>query len=180
MRRSVSRCAGRRLFLVATGLTLVTEGLLAVAAAALFGDAALLLTGVVRAGVLALLARWAYSGSLRGKVATLAWVGLHVVVTAGALLVATVDPHLFRGIPRELLEVGRVLPAVRVGVLCAFGLLLLWSRTVHDFLEGQRGKATAPMTPTAYAVLGVTLVSLGIWAVLASAGHTFSWRNLGP
>src|SRR5581483_8998206 len=136
MGRSESRCPGRRLFVTAAGITLVTEGLLAVAAAGLFGDAALPLTGVVRVGILALLAKWAYSGSRRGKVATLVWVGFHVIVTSGALLVATVAPHWLRGVPH--LGVGRVLPAIRVGVLSAFGLLLLRSRRVGGFLEGQR------------------------------------------
>jgi hypothetical protein len=180
MQRSESHCAGRRIFLVATSLILVAEGLLAVAAAALFGDAALLLTGVVRIGVLALLARWAYSGSRRGKVATLAWVGLHVVLTAGAVLVITAAPHWFRGIPRELLEVGRVLPAFRLCVLSAFGLLLLRSRRVGEFLEDQRGKAAPAMTPAAYAALGVCIISGVAWVVLAAAGLTFSWRDFGP
>jgi hypothetical protein len=178
MQRSESRRAGQRLFLAATCLTLVTEGLLAVAAAALFGDAALLLTGVVRVGVLALLAKWAYTGSRRGKVATLAWVGLHVVVTSGALLVATVVPDWLRVVPH--LEVGRVLPAIRVGMLSVFGLLLLRSRRIDDFLEGQRGKPAPAMTPAAYAVLGVSIVSLIAWVVLAAVGLTFSWRDLGP
>jgi hypothetical protein len=178
MQRSESRTAGRRLFLAATCLTLVTEGLLAVAAAALFGDPGLLLTGVVRIGVLALLTRWAYTGSRPGKVATLAWIGLHVVVTSGALLVATVFPRWFRGVPH--LEVGLVLPAVRVGVLSAFGLLLLRSRRIEDFLEGQRGSPVPAMTPAAFAVLVVSVASLVAWVVLAAAGLTFSWRDLGP
>jgi hypothetical protein len=112
MEHSESPGPGRRLFLVASSLTLVTEWLLPVGAAALFGDPALLLTGVVRVGVLRLLARWAYTGSRRGKIATLAWVGLHVLVTAGALVVATVVPSWFRGVPQEVLKVARVLPAV--------------------------------------------------------------------
>src|SRR5207249_11116652 len=115
-----------------------------------------------------------------GKVATLAWVGLHVVVTAGALLVITAAPHWFRGVPRELLEVGRVLPAVRVCVLSAFGLLLLRSRRVGDFLEGQRGTAAPALTPAGYALLGVSIVALAAWVVLAAAGLTFSWRDFGP
>jgi hypothetical protein len=180
MERSESRSAGRTLFLVAVCFTLVTEVLLAVAAATLFDDMALLLTGVVRVGVLALLARWAYAGSRWGKVATLAWVGLHIVVTAGALLTATVAPHWFRGVPHELLGVGRVLPAVRVGVLSVFGLLLWRSRRVGDFLEKQRGKAIVAMTPAACAVLGVSILSLVAWVVLAAVGLTFSWRDLGP
>jgi hypothetical protein len=180
MERPESLGTGRGLFLVASGFTLVTEGLLAVAAAALFGDLALLLTGVVRVGILALLAKWAYTGSWRGKVATLAWVGLHVAVTAGALLVAMVVPHWFRGVPSKLLEVGRVLPAVRVCVLSAFGLLLLRSRGVSAFLEGQRGKAAPAMTPAAYALLGVSIVSVVAWVILAAVGLTFSWRDFGP
>jgi len=166
------------LFLGVTCLTLGTEGLLAVAAAVLFGDPALLLTGVVRVGVLSLLARWAYTGSRRGKFATLGWVGLHIVVTAGALLVATVFPHWFRGVPH--LQVGRVLPAIRVCVLAVFGLLLSRSRSVGDFLEGQRGKAASAMSPAAYAVLGVSIASLIAWGVLAAVGLTFSWKDLGP
>ena len=67
MHPSESCRAGQIVFLVAAGLTLVTEGLLAVAAAALFGDPALPLTGTVRVGVLALLAKWAYTGSRRAN-----------------------------------------------------------------------------------------------------------------
>jgi hypothetical protein len=99
-------------------------------------------------------------------------------VTAAALLVATVAPHWLRGVPH--LEVGRVLPAIRVCVLSAFGLLLLWSRRVGDFLEGQRGQAVPALTPAAYTVLGVSIVSLIAWVVLAAVGLTFSWRDLGP
>jgi hypothetical protein len=178
MERSGSCRAGRTLFLVATCLTLVTEGLLALAAAALFGDPALLLTGVVRVGALALLTKWAYTGSRRGKVAALAWVGFHVLVTAAALLVATVAPHWFRGVPH--LGVGRMLPAIRVCVLSAFGLLLWRSRRVGDFLDGQQGQATPAMTPVAYGVLGVSMASLVAWLMLAAGGLTFSWRDLGP
>lgn len=178
MQRSESGSVGRRLFLGGTCVTLVTEGLLAVAAAALFGDPALLLTGVVRVGILALLAKWAYTGSRRGKLVILGWVGLHVVVTAGALLVSVAFPHWLRGVPH--LAVGRVLPAVRICVLSGFGLLVLRSGSVGDFLADQRGKAPPVLTPTAYAVLGVSLVSLVIWGTLAAAGLTFSWRNLGP
>jgi hypothetical protein len=175
---SQSRSAGRTLFLAATSLTLVTEGLLAVTAALLFGDPALLLTGVGRVGVLALLARWAYTGSRRGKVAILAWIGFHVVVTTSALLVATVFPHWLRGVPH--LEVGRALPAIRICVLSAFGLLLLRSRSVCDFLASQQGKVAPIMTPAAYGVLAVSIVSLIVWGVLAAVGLTFSWRDLGP
>src|SRR5262249_55975703 len=97
---------------------------------------------------------------------------------ASTLLGATVAPHWFRGVPH--LEVGRVLPAIRVGVLSVFGLLLLRSRSVGDFLEGQRGKAVPAMTPMAYAVLGISIVSMIAWMVLAAVGLTFSWRDLGP
>jgi hypothetical protein len=178
MEGSESRSLGRSHFLAATGLALVTEGLLAVAAAALFGDPALLLTGVVRVGVLALLAKWVSTGSRAGKLAALAWVGLHVVVTAAALLIATMSPHWLRRVPH--LEVGRVLPAIRLCVLAGFGLLLLRSRKVGDFLEGQWGKAAPAMTPAAYVVLGVSILSLITWVVLAVGGLTFSWRDLGP
>jgi hypothetical protein len=109
-----------------------------------------------------------------------AWVGLHVVVTAGALVAATAAPHWFRGVPHKLLAVGRVLPAVRVGVLSAFGLLLLRSRRIGDFLERQRGKTAPAMTPAFYAVLGVSLIAAVAWVVLAAAGLTFSWRDFGP
>jgi hypothetical protein len=102
------------------------------------------------------------------------------VVTAGALLVATAAPHWFRGVPRESLEVARVLPAVRVGVLSAFGLFLVRSRRVGDFLDSQRDKAAPAMTPAAYAVLGVTIISMVAWVVLAASGNTFSWRDFGP
>ena len=73
-----------------------------------------------------------------------------------------------------------MLPAARVGVLSAFGLVLWRSRSVGDFLEGQRGKPAPGMTPAAYAVLGVSMVSLIAWVVLAAAGLTFSWRDMGP
>jgi hypothetical protein len=179
MHASESRNVGRTLR-VATYLTLVTEGLLAVAAAALFGDPALLLTGVVRIGVLALLAKWAYTGSRGGKVAILAWVWVNVVMTAGALLLATVAPHWFRGVPPELLDVGRVLPAVRVAVLSAFGLLLFRSREVAHVLEGRRGRVAPVMTPAACLLLGASVISLIAWVVLAAVGLTFSWRDLGP
>jgi hypothetical protein len=178
MQRSEARGAGRSLFLSATGLTLVTEGFLAVAAAALFGDAALLLTGVVRVGVLLLLTKWASTGSQRGKVATLVWVGLHVLVTTCALVVATVAPHWLRGVSH--LEVGRVLPAIRICVLSVYGLLLLRSRKIGVFLEDQRGQAALVMTPSACVVLGASVVSLIAWGVLAALGLTFSWRDVGP
>src|SRR5262249_54484149 len=101
LERSEPRSAGRRLFLVATCLTLVTEGLLAVAAAALFGDPALLLTGVVRVGVLALLARWAYTGSRRGEAVTLAWGGVHGLGAAGGPGAAPAGPPTVRGVRRH-------------------------------------------------------------------------------
>jgi hypothetical protein len=169
---------GRRLFLAATGVALLTEALLAVAAAALFADPVLLLTGVFRVGFLLLLGRWTFTGSRRGKAITLAWVWLHVLITSAALLIVTTAPHWFPGVPN--LEFGRVLPAIRICILSAFGLILLRSKSIQEFLAGQQRESCRVMSPFAYAVLGVTIISVTMWVVLADAGLTYSWRNLGP
>src|SRR5436305_5089730 len=80
---------GRCTFIACVAVVAVAEVALATACAAVLTDWTLLLTGVGRVGVLAFVARWAFSGRRWGRAALAVWLGGHAVLSAlGAGLVA--------------------------------------------------------------------------------------------
>jgi hypothetical protein len=162
---------GSHQFVACVAAVAAAEAILATTCAALLRDWTLLLTGVLRLGILFVVARWAASGRPWGQVALAAWgVAQMAFCALGAGLAAFAPDLLLRWVPhteavRGVPPYWWAFPTARLAVFLLAGIGVFRSPEVAAFWAERRGRPFTAMSPVAWLCLAAAVLSLAVWAI---------------
>lgn len=163
----------------------MAEAILATTCAALMRDWTLLLTGVLRLGILFVVARWAASGRQWGRVALVAWgVAQMALCALGAGLSAFAPDLLLRLVPhtdavRGVPPYWWAFPSARLAVFLLAGIAMFRSPEVAAFWAERRGRPFTVMSPLAWLCLAAAVLSLAVWAIATRVAEQTASANVG-